>query len=160
MKFASAKNGQKENVITHSCVAECRRKRFCHPMLCARKHKLCMPHKVSGSCQYSYKAKNHQNQASPKRLNFDRKSGVEYKQEARREVHCHFSGRSNHVGTFQWPFTCPTQRDLVTLWRLVGYPRFPAGPKLLFIFLVILHFLCFRRNLDVRIALKAILWAV
>lgn len=71
---------------------------------------------------------------------------------------CHFSGRSNNVGAFQWPFTCPTQRDLVTLWRLVGSPRFPAAPRLLFIFLVILHFVCFRRNLEVRVALQAICW--
>lgn len=71
---------------------------------------------------------------------------------------CHFSGRSNNVGAFQWPFTCSTQRDLVTLWRLVGSPRFPAAPRLLFIFLVILHFVCFRRNLEVRVALQAICW--
>ena len=71
---------------------------------------------------------------------------------------CHISGRSNHVGTFQWPFTCPSQRDLVTLWRLVGSPRFPAVPRLLFIFLVILHFVCFRRNLEVRVVLQAICW--
>ena len=71
---------------------------------------------------------------------------------------CHFSGRSDHVGTFQWPFTCPTQRDLVTLWRLVGSPRFPAAPRLLFIFLVILHFVCFRRNLEARVVLQAICW--
>lgn len=70
----------------------------------------------------------------------------------------HFSGRSNHVGIFQWPFTCPTQRDLVTLWRLVGSPRFPAAPKLLFTFLVILHFVRFRRNLEVLVALQAICW--
>jgi len=119
---------------------------------------VCLAKSVKVVNIHQYKAKNHQIQAWPKRPNLERKTGFEYKQEARREVKCHFSGRSNHVGTFQWPFTCPTQRDLVTLWRLVGSPRFPAAPKLLFIFLVILHFVCFRRNLEVGVALQAICW--
>lgn len=34
----------------HSCVSECQRNYLGHPRLRARKHKLCIPHKVSESC--------------------------------------------------------------------------------------------------------------